>query len=408
MSTLFPIDNIRADFPILNQSNRGKRLAYLDNAASSQKPRRVIDSISRFYERTNSNVHRGIYQLAEDAENEYRLAREFIAEWFSVTASEIIFVRGTTEALNLVARSFGGHTLGESDQVILSEMEHHANIVPWQLIGERTGANLVVAPVLPDGSLDREILSSLIKDPKSKILSICHVSNTLGTQNPLSEIIREAREHNLKVVVDGAQSVPHKRINLRELDCDFFAFSGHKAYGPMGIGVLYGKKELLQEMPPFQGGGDMIDQVSFDGTTYAPPPQRFEAGTPNVADAIGLAEAFRYLSETDMNSASIHESQLLESARKGMQRIDGFVEHGTTPDKAALLSFSIDGIHPHDLATLLDGEGIAIRTGHHCCQPLMERLGVEATARASFAMYNTLEEAERLVAAVRKAVSVLR
>ena len=408
MSTLFPIDNIRADFPILNQSNRGKRLAYLDNAASSQKPRRVIESISRFYERTNSNVHRGIYQLAEYAENEYRLAREFVSEWFSVTASEIIFVRGTTEALNLVAHSFGGQTLGEGDQVVLSEMEHHANIVPWQLIGERTGANVVVVPVLPDGSLNREVLSSLIKDPKSKILSICHVSNTLGTQNPLSEIIREARENNLKVVVDGAQSVPHKRINLRELDCDFFAFSGHKAYGPMGIGVLYGKKELLQEMPPFQGGGDMIDRVSFDGTTYAPPPQRFEAGTPNVADAIGLAEAFRYLSEIDMNSASIHESQLLESARKGLQDVDGFVEHGTTPDKAALLSFSIDGIHPHDLATLLDGEGIAIRTGHHCCQPLMERLGVEATARASFAMYNTLEEAERLVAAVRKAVSVLR
>ena len=408
MSTPFPIDKIRADFPILNQSNRGKRLAYLDNAASSQTPQRVIDSISRFYESTNSNVHRGIYQLAENAENEYRLSREFISDWFSVSASELIFVRGTTEALNLVAHSFGGHHLGEGDQVILSEMEHHANIVPWQLICERTGAKIVVVPILPDGSLDREVLSSLIKNPKSRILSICHVSNTLGTQNPLSEIIREARENNLKVVVDGAQSAPHQQINLRSLDCDFFAFSGHKAYGPMGIGVLYGKKELLQEMPPFQGGGDMIDRVSFDGTTYAPPPQRFEAGTPNVADAIGLAEAFRYLSEIDMDAASGHEAQLLESARKGLQEIDGFVEHGTTPEKVALLSFSIDGIHPHDLATLLDGEGIAIRTGHHCCQPLMERLGVEATARASFAMYNTLEEAERLVAAVRKAVSVLR
>ena len=408
MSTPFPIDKIRADFPILNQSNRGKRLAYLDNAASSQKPQCVIDSISRFYERTNSNVHRGIYQLAEDAENEYRLAREFIADWFSVTASELIFVRGTTEALNLVAHSFGGHHLGEGDQVILSEMEHHANIVPWQLVTQRIGAKIVVVPILPDGSIDREVLSSLLNDPKSKILSICHVSNTLGTQNPLSDIIREAKANNVKVVVDGAQSVPHQQINLGSLDCDFFAFSGHKTYGPMGIGVLYGKKELLQKMPPFQGGGDMIDRVSFDGTTYAPPPQRFEAGTPNVADAIGLAEAFRYLSEIDMTSASRHESQLLELAREGLQAIDGFVEHGTTPDKTALLSFSIDGIHPHDLATLLDGEGIAIRTGHHCCQPLMERLGVEATARASFAMYNTLEEAERLVAAVRKAVSVLR
>lgn len=404
----FPTDKIRADFPILNRSNRGKPLAYLDNAASSQKPQCVIDSISRFYESTNSNVHRGIYQLAEDAENEYRLAREFISDWFSVTASEIIFVRGTTEALNLVAHSFGGHNLGEGDQVVLSEMEHHANIVPWQLICEKIGAKIAVVPILSDGSLDREVLSSLIKDPKSKILSICHISNTLGTQNALPEIIREAREYNLKVVVDGAQSVAHQQINLSTLDCDFFAFSGHKAYGPMGIGVLYGKKELLQEMPPFQGGGDMIDQVSFDGTSYAPSPQRFEAGTPNVADAIGLAEAFRYLSKTDMHSASRHEDQLLKSARKGLQEIDGFVEHGTTPDKAALLSFTIDGIHPYDLATLLDGEGIAIRTGHHCCQPLMERLGVEATARASFAMYNTLEEAERLVAAVRKAVSVLR
>ena len=356
----------------------------------------------------NSNVHRGVYQLAETAENEYRLAREVIADWFSVTASELIFVRGTTEALNLVAHSFGGHHLGEGDQVILSEMEHHANIVPWQLVTQRIGAKIVVVPILPDGSIDREVLSSLLNDPKSKILSICHVSNTLGTQNPLSDIIREAKANNVKVVVDGAQSVPHQQINLGSLDCDFFAFSGHKTYGPMGIGVLYGKKELLQEMPPFQGGGDMIERVSFDGTTYAPPPQRFEAGTPNVADAIGLAEAFRYLSEIDMASASIHESQLLELAREGLQAIHGFVEHGTTPDKTALLSFSIDGIHPHDLATLLDGEGIAIRTGHHCCQPLMQKLGVQATARASFAMYNTLEEAERLVAAVRKAVSVLR
>jgi cysteine desulfurase / selenocysteine lyase len=408
MSTPFPIDKIRADFPILSESYSGKALAYLDSAASSQKPQCVIDSISRFYEKTNSNVHRGIYQLAETAENEYRLARKVIADWFSVTPDELIFTRGTTEALNLVAHSFGGHYLGEGDQVILSEMEHHANIVPWQLIGERIGAKIVVVPILPDGSIDRKVLSPLLNDPKSKILSICHVSNTLGTQNPLSDIIREAKENNVKVVVDGAQSVPHQQINLGSLDCDFFAFSGHKTYGPMGIGILYGKKELLQEMPPFQGGGDMIDQVSFDGTTYAPPPQRFEAGTPNVADAIGLAEAFRYLSEVDLISASRHETQLLELAREGLQAIDGFVEHGTTPDKAALLSFSIDGIHPHDLATLLDGEGIAIRTGHHCCQPLMKKLGVKATARASFAMYNTLGEAERLVAAVKKAVSVLR
>ena len=404
----FPIDKIRSDFPILKRSNRGKPLAYLDNAASSQKPQSVIDSISRFYETTNSNVHRGIYQLAEEAENEYRLAREYIADWFSVTPDELIFTRGTTEALNLVAHSFGSHNLAKGDQIILTEMEHHANIVPWQFICERVGTEIVVAPILPEGTLDRKVLSSLLENPKSKILSICHVSNTLGTNNPLADIIPEAKANNVRVVVDGAQSAPHQQIDLNKLDCDFFAFSGHKTYGPMGIGVLFGKKELLREMPPFLGGGDMIETVSFDGTTYAPTPQRFEAGTPNVADAIGLVEAFRYLSGIDMNSASRHEAQLLESARQGLQSIDGFVEHGTDKNKAPVLSFSIKNVHPHDLATLLDGEGIAIRTGHHCCQPLMKSLGVEATARASFAMYNTLEEAERLVASVLKAVSVLR
>ena len=287
-------------------------------------------------------------------------------------------------------------------------MEHHANIVPWQLTGEKTGSRILKVPVLDDGSLDLEVLSFHLKNPKSKILSLCHISNTLGTTNPLDQIIREAKEHDVKVVVDGAQSAPHHRIDLKSLDCDFFAFSGHKTYGPMGIGILYGKKELLQEMPPFQGGGDMIDKVSFDGTTFAPPPQRFEAGTPNVTDAIGLAEAFRYMARTDLDSVFHHEGQLLERAREGLQEIKGFVEHGTTAGKAAVLSFSIDGIHPHDLATLLDGEGIAIRTGHHCCQPLMQKLGVDATARASFAMYNTLEESDRFVAAVRKAVSILR
>ena len=404
----FPIDKIRSDFPILKRSNRGKSLAYLDNAASSQKPQSVIDSISRFYENSNSNVHRGIYQLAEDAENEYRLARECIADWFSVTPEELIFTRGTTEALNLVAQSFGSHLLEEGDQVILSEMEHHANIVPWQLICERVGAEIVVAPILKDGTLDRKVLSSLLENPKSKILSVCQVSNTLGTEIPLSEIIPEANASEVRVVVDGAQSAPHQRIDLGKLGCDFFAFSGHKTYGPMGIGVLFGKKELLEEMPPFQGGGDMIETVSFEGTTYSQAPQRFEAGTPNVADAIGLAEAFRYLTGIDMNAACRHEGQLLESARQGMQSIDGFTEHGTDRNKFPVLSFSIKNVHPHDLATLLDGEGVAIRTGHHCCQPLMKRLGVEATARASFAMYNTLEEAERLVEAVRKAVSILR
>lgn len=408
MTASFPVEKIRSDFPILTELNRGKPLAYLDNAASSQKPRQVIDSISTFYEQANSNVHRGIYQLAEKAESQYMQARETIADWFSVAPQELIFVRGTTEALNLVAHSFGQVVLNHGDCVILTEMEHHANIVPWQLACQKIGARIVVAPVLPDGSLDRDILSTLLQGPASKVLSLCHVSNTLGTLNPLSDIIKEAREQGVKVVVDGAQSAPHHRIDLKSLDCDFFAFSGHKTFGPMGIGVLYGKEELLAQMGPYQGGGDMIDQVSFEGTTYTTSPQRFEAGTPNVADAIGLASAFRYLYQIDLQAASHHERQLMKSAREGLQTIEGFVEHGTTPDKAAVLSFSIGGIHPHDLATLLDGEGIAIRTGHHCCQPLMKKLGVEATARASFALYNTAEEAERLVEAVRKAVSVLR
>jgi cysteine desulfurase / selenocysteine lyase len=408
MSTPFSVENIRADFPILKETNRGKPLAYLDNAASSQKPQEVIDSISSFYEQTNSNVHRGVYELAEKAETDYAEARETIADWFSVSAREIIFVRGTTEALNLVAHSFGSSILNREDHVILTEMEHHANIVPWQLACQKIGSKIKVCPILPDGSLDRETLSSLLQDPASKVLSLCQVSNTLGTSNPLSEIINEAKENGVRVVVDGAQSAPHHRINLQSLDCDFFAFSGHKVFGPMGIGVLFGKAELLEEMAPYQGGGDMIDQVSFERTTFSSYPQRFEAGTPNVADAVGLAKAFRYLSKIDLVAASQHERDLLDLSRNGLKVIDGFIEHGTTSDKEAVLSFTIDGIHPHDLATLLDGEGIATRTGHHCCQPLMKKLGVEATARASFALYNTLEEAERLVAAVQKAVSVLR
>lgn len=408
MPESYPVKEIRSSFPILKESNRGKPLAYLDNAASSQKPQIVIDSLSTFYAKNNSNVHRGIYELAEKAETQYVQARNTIAEWFSVSPNELIFVRGTTEAINLVAHSFGSMILKPDDHVILSEMEHHANIVPWQLACEKIGSKVKVCPILPDGSLDRSVLTELLKDPASKILSICHVSNTLGTSNPLTEIIKESKEHGVRVVVDGAQSAPHHRIDLESLGCDFFAFSGHKVFGPMGIGVLYGKAELLEQMAPYQGGGDMIDEVSFQGTSFTSSPQRFEAGTPNVADAVGLATAFKFLSSIDLQAASLHERELLELSRNGLQEIDGFIEHGTTSQKEAVLSFTIDGIHPHDLATLLDGEGIATRTGHHCCQPLMKRLGVEATARASFALYNTLEEAQRLVEAVRKAVKILR
>ncbi|MEE3061835.1 MAG: SufS family cysteine desulfurase [Verrucomicrobiota bacterium] len=404
----FNVNSVRSHFPILNRSNRGKSIAYLDNAATSQKPNSVIDCLSNYYRNTNSNVHRGIYELAEEAEAQYASARKIVANHCSVRENEIIFTRGTTEALNLLAHSFGRAQLNSGDVIALTEMEHHANIVPWQIIGKELGTRIEVIPILPDGSLDRDFLSNVLKQKKVRILSLCAISNTLGTINPLKEIIREAHQNETFVVVDGAQSAPHERLNLTELDCDFFCFSGHKVYGPMGIGVLYGKAELLEAMPPYQGGGDMIDQVSFSGTTFASSPQKFEAGTPNVADAIALGEALRFFAQYDLKEVQCHETALLESARHGLSDIPGFKEHGTVPGKAAVLSFSIDGAHPHDLASILDAEGIAIRTGHHCCQPLMGKLGVEATARASFAFYNTLEETERLVKATHKAVTLLR
>ena len=401
-------EKVRSEFPILSRTNRGKKMAYLDNAASSQKPRCVIESINEYYSQFNSNIHRGVYELAEESEAKYWTARETIANWFGVSKNEIIFTRGTTEALNLVANSLGRKVLTSGDVVVLSEMEHHANIVPWQMICSVLGAKIEVVPILEDGSLDLTILNKLITREVVKILSLCSVSKTLGTNNPIQEITEKAHLHDTIVVVDGAQSVPHERTNLRELDCDFFAFSGHKVFGPMGIGVLFGKEQILNELPPYQGGGDMIEEVQFEGTTYASVPQRFEAGTPNVAGTVGLGQAFRFLEEFDMFEIKEHEKMLLNIARDGLSKINGFIEHGTTPTKSAVLSFTIDQIHPHDLSSILDAEGIAIRTGHHCCQPLMKTLGVEATARASFAFYNTPQEAEKLVEAVEKTVNLLR
>ncbi len=401
------IEAIREDFPILKKLNRGKPLAYLDNAASSQKPNCVIDALANYYKKQNSNVHRGIYALAEEAETHYHSARKTIADWLNVSIEEIIFVRGATEALNLIAHSISKEILQSGDSIILTQMEHHANIVPWQMVAEEKNLQIKVVSVLEDGSLNLNELSSFLAEEDSKILSLCHISNSLGTINPIENIIKEAHTKNVQVIVDGAQSVPHGRVDLKAMDCDFFAFSGHKVFGPMGIGVLYGKKEILESLPPYQGGGDMIDEVSFRGTTYAPSPQRFEAGTPNVAGAIGLATAIDYLASQDMEKLAQHENSLLQFTQNELQLIPGLKIHGTTPDKAAVISFSIEGIHPHDLATLLDGEGIAIRTGHHCCQPLMEVLGVPATARVSFAFYNSLEDAERFVTAVKKAISIL-
>ena len=403
----FNVGIIRKDFPILSKTNRGKPLAYLDNAASSQKPNCVINCLAKYYTEKNSNVHRGVYALAEEAEIEYQQARQTIADWLNVSTEEIIFVRGATEALNLTAHSFSRSRLKSGDSIILTQMEHHANIVPWQMIAKEKNLNIKVVPIMEDGSLDLEHLSTLIREEETKLLSLCHISNSLGTINPVEQIIKEAHAKNITVVVDGAQSIPHTRLDLKKMDCDFFAFSGHKVFGPMGIGVLYGKKELLQSMPPYQGGGDMIDQVSFQGTTFAPSPQRFEAGTPNVAGAVGLASAIDYLSNYDMTELARHEESLLQFSQSELQKINGLKIHGNAAEKVAVISFSIEGVHPHDLATLLDSEGIAIRTGHHCCQPLMESLGVSSTARASFAFYNTMEEAERLVEAVQKSASIL-
>ena len=401
------INAIRDDFPILKKLNRGKPLAYLDNAASSQKPNCVIDAVANYYLKQNSNVHRGVYALAEEAETHYHDARTTIADWLNVSREDIIFVRGATEALNLVAHSISKKNLQTGDSIILTQMEHHANIVPWQMVAQEKNLEIKVVSVLENGSLNLDEINTFLAEENSKVLSLCHISNSLGTINPINEIIRNAHAHNVQVIVDGAQSVPHGRVDLKAMDCDFFAFSGHKVFGPMGIGVLYGKKEILESLPPYQGGGDMIDEVSFRGTTYAPSPQRFEAGTPNVAGAIGLAAAIDYLASQNMEKLAQHENSLLHFTQDELQVIPGLKIHGTTADKAAVISFSVEGVHPHDLATLLDAEGIAIRTGHHCCQPLMEVLGVPATARASFAFYNSLEDAERFVAALKKAISIL-
>ena len=402
------IEKIRDDFPILSRHNRGLPFAYLDNAATSQKPSIVIDSIKNYYASSNSNVHRGVYELAEEAEHLYHNSRKFISQYFNASEKETIFVRGATEGLNLIAHSYASNTLNQNDEIIVTEMEHHANIVPWQLVCERTGAKLKVCPTLPDGSLDREWISKSISRESVKLISLTAISNTLGTINPVAEITTEAKSFGKTVVIDGAQSVPHQKTDFRKLGCDFFTFSGHKVFGPMGIGVVLGKEAILREMIPYQGGGDMIDQVSFEGTTFAPAPQKFEAGTPNVAGAIGLGKAIEYISQFSMEAIAQYEHLLYKTALRGLAEIAGFKEHGTTENKAAVLSFTIENIHPHDLATFLDAQGIAIRTGHHCCQPLMKVLGVEATARASFALYNTEEEAVRLVEAVKKAVSILR
>ena len=405
----FDAARFRADFPILSESlDQGMRLSYLDNAATTQKPLAVIKASDDYYRHANANVHRAIHALSQRATRQYEGARDRLMRFINASArSELVYTRGTTDGINLVAQCYARPRLKAGDEILLTELEHHSNIVPWQIVAKETTATIVVVPVEDDGSVSLEAFKRKLSE-RTAIAAFAHISNALGTVNPVDEIIAEASGRGIVTVVDGAQSVPHGPVDLRALDCDFFAFSGHKVFGPMGIGVLYGKAKRLAEMPPYQGGGDMIDQVTIEKTTFAPPPQRFEAGTPNVAGTIGLGTALEYFDGLDHAAVAAHEQALLGQATAGLEALPGLTIHGQAPGKAAVLSFTVDGVHPHDIATFLDTEGIAIRAGHHCCQPLMARLGETATARASFAFYNLPEEVDRLVATVSKTIDCFR
>ena len=400
-----PLDvaRIRRDFAVLAREVNGKPLAYLDNAASSQRPQVVIDAISRYYETTHANVHRGVHTLSQQATDLYEGARRRLQRFVNARSPrEIVFVRGTTEAINLVAQSHGRPSLRAGDEILVSWLEHHANIVPWQMLCEQTGAKLRVIPMTRAGEVDFEAFLGLLSE-RTRLLALAHVSNALGTVVPVERYIQEARKRGIAVLLDGAQAVPHMKVDVQALDCDFYCFSGHKMCGPTGIGVLYGREALLAAMPPWQGGGDMILAVSFERTVYNELPHKFEAGTPHIAGAIGLAAAVDYLEGLGLDRVAVAEHELLTHATRRLGEIPGITIVGTAARKAAVVSFTLEGVHPHDLGTILDHEGIAIRTGHHCAMPVMEFYGVPATARASFAFYNTHEEVDRLIAGVQVA-----
>jgi cysteine desulfurase/selenocysteine lyase len=400
------IEKIRADFPILSRTVYGKKLVYLDNAATSQKPRVVIDAITSYYENENSNIHRGVHFLSQLATEGHDNARITVQKFLNAAESrEIVFVRGTTEAINLVAQTYGRAHVGAGDEVLITAMEHHSNIVPWQILCEEKKARLRVAPINDRGELLLDEFEKLLT-AKTKIVAVTHVSNALGTVNPLAAIVEMAHRGNIPVLVDGAQAAPHLRIDVQALDCDFYTFSSHKVYGPMGIGVLYGKAALLEAMPPYQGGGDMIISVTFDKTTYNKLPYKFEAGTPDVAGVIGLGAAIDYVNRLGIEQIAAHEHELLTYATKIVSAIPGVRLIGTARKKAGALSFVLEDAHPHDIGTILDQQGIAIRTGHHCAQPVMERFCIPATARASFAVYNTKEEIDALAAGIQKVKEV--
>ncbi len=392
-----------ADFPILARPVHGRRLVYLDNGATTQKPQAVIDAESRFYSESNANIHRGVHWLSQHSTDLYDRGRERVRGFLNASqVEEIVFTRGTTEAINLVAASWGRSQLKQGDEILLSGMEHHSNIVPWQLVAEQTGAVIKVVPVTDEGELDMAAFSALINE-RTRFVGVCHVSNALGTVNPVAEIVRQAHAVGAIVLVDGAQAVAHQTVDVQALACDFYVFSGHKLYGPTGIGALYGRKALLDAMPPWQGGGDMILTVSFDGSTFAETPQKFEAGTPNIAGVVALDAAISYVQGVGLERIAAHESELLRHATEALGQIPGLRFVGQARERAGIVSFVMDGIHPHDLGTILDMEGVAIRAGHHCAMPLMTRYGLPGTARASFALYNTHEDVDALVAGLHKA-----
>jgi cysteine desulfurase/selenocysteine lyase len=403
----FSVREIRQDFPALRQQIYGKNLIYFDNGATSQKPQLVLDAINQYYSKNNANIHRGVHFMSQQATSEYETSREYIKSYINAEKQqEIIFTKGTTDGINLVAFSFGS-LLSAGDEILISAMEHHSNIVPWQLLCERKGLVLKVIPVNSRGELKMDTFEELLS-AKTKLVAVTHISNTLGTINPLKTIIEKAHNVGAKVLVDGAQSIQHTKIDVQDLDCDFFVFSGHKVFGPTGIGVLYGKEDLLDKMPPYQGGGDMIAKVTFERTTYNELPFKFEAGTPHIAGGICLGTALQYLNQFNIEDVEQYERSLADYAQDLISTFEGVKIIGTAKDKTSVVSFHVDGLHPFDIGTLLDKQGIAVRTGHHCTQPLMDIFGIPGTIRASFAFYNTREEIDTFIAAVEKSITMLR
>ena len=403
---IYNVENIREDFPILKKKVHGKNLVYLDNAATTQKPTYVIDKVNKYYTTMNANIHRGVHALSQEATEAFEGARIQIKQFINALGkNQIIFTRGTTESINLVASSYGRDNIKEGDEIIISHMEHHSNIVPWQMLCKEKNAKLKIIPIDDDGELIYDEFEKLVNE-NTKFISIVYVSNSLGTINPVKKVIDYAHQFKIPVFVDAAQAVNHIKVDVQELDCDFLAFSGHKIYGPTGIGALYGKVELLEAMPPYQGGGDMISKVSFEETTYNELPHKFEAGTPDIAGAIGLGAAIEYVSKIGIENIKEYETSLLEYATKQVSEIPGLRIIGSAKEKTSVLSFVLENIHPHDIGTFLDFEGVAIRTGHHCTQPVMQRFKIPATSRASFAMYNTKEEIDVLVNGLRKIIEV--